>query len=958
MRRASAAWLLLYAVAGAGVVVGCGWMGTEHSVRFHSWRTERDFGRLPPLPFKARAGRPQRSGDAEEETALITQEDADAAWKTADEKTAGGDLAAARKLLLDFLANSESCRESCQSRRNSAADLLDAMSALDSGTSDAVVRSYVDARRAYDSWLAGQSTVEPVRAALELIPRDKNLDDNALYLRAAILYRENRKEESAQAFGELIARHPRSEKREAALLMSGMATMKGSASFGGEYATATDACPECRDEGWQAARASFLRLLKEYPRGRYRADARGWLAYLSARVGDTAEALVEYYRLLGDASEAVRVEARTSLTLIRGEADDDDMKRVESMLAAEPETALTYAYHNIYNYQPRSSMDAEASSESNPFEEYSNENYRWQAEQEEKARATLSRKELARVAAFATRLMRRHPRGGAGGGFALRVAQADLELGDARGALELARRALGEGVRDNERAAALWVKAVAEHRLREFDDARRTLSVLLAEYPQGDLTEGARRLLAMAAEDAGDIDAALEQYLALDYSDDMAYFVDVLMTPEQLASFVETHAEAKQHNELLYALGVRYLRAGRWNDARQTLARVVTTRGRKYDSPNWFGDSWSESGEKKKEEDPKYRFLYEYADEEGSTRDGGVLAQWVLRDVKTANDLERLEREAAQAAGDEARAEALYQFASYMYEGSNLLFYNPSAWAGRREQIFANYEESRYRAPAEGVRIWRYMQEHEAAAHALSVYLDVARRYPETRAARDALYTAAVCHERLSNFSSYWRYVYGMGLHAGDSVVTYHDVKRVYPNYRLPVGTNGWEPSTRTVSGQAAWPAAPKPEQLTRSARVRRKLKRAEAFAVRGWQLFGEVAGGRVRRWSLALLSLSCFLLVFRATRTQRATLFEILARFARREPRTPEVMPRPSSSFAAQEPYAPWARAFSGGRGVWQTLRRTLLDERGRAALAINFLTHGLLTALLWALTWALRSG
>jgi hypothetical protein len=31
-------------------------------------------------------------------------------------------------------------------------------------------------------------------------------------------------------------------------------------------------------------------------------------------------------------------------------------------------------------------------------------------------------------------------------------------------------------------------------------------------------------------------------------------------------------------------------------------------------------------------------------------------------------------------------------------------------------------------------------------------------------------------------------------------------------------------------------------------------------------------------------------------------------------------------------------------------------LDERGRVALVVNFFTHGLLTALVYAVTWALR--
>jgi hypothetical protein len=34
----------------AATVLGCGWPGTDHSVRFNFYRTAKEFGRLPPLP--------------------------------------------------------------------------------------------------------------------------------------------------------------------------------------------------------------------------------------------------------------------------------------------------------------------------------------------------------------------------------------------------------------------------------------------------------------------------------------------------------------------------------------------------------------------------------------------------------------------------------------------------------------------------------------------------------------------------------------------------------------------------------------------------------------------------------------------------------------------------------------------------------------------------------------------
>ncbi len=128
----------------------------------------------------------------------------------------------------------------------------------------------------------------------------------------------------------------------------------------------------------------------------------------------------------------------------------------------------------------------------------------------------------------------------------------------------------------------------------------------------------------------------------------------------------------------------------------------------------------------------------------------------------------------------------------------------------------------KYRVANEAQILWNSTQEHERLARALNIYLDVVNRFPRTRAARDALYTAAVCHERLSNYNPYWREIYEKGLHAGQRMVTYADVKATYPNYQLPRGTFGWQPSTRTVNDGPGWAAAPKPlPRLTKRERLK-----------------------------------------------------------------------------------------------------------------------------------------
>lgn len=958
-------WLriALFIAAATATVIGCGWPGTEHSARFNGFQTEREMGRLPPLPTLANGKTDLREQWRSEElwddpaSEAYTGEgrtaETNALWDKAEAAEQGGNLNLAATLLGDYLARTEVGRDLWftplyrQARRNSAIDRLDAMTSLKHGARAEAVQSYLDARRAYD-----EQSFDEVETALAAVPAIESLRDNVAYLRAAVSYQTESYDDAASAFGKLARQFPHSEKREAALYMAALSTMKTSESFtattGDEAhlqagrrdysadspAQREDGPPplvECCDEAWRAARAAFQRLLGEFPRGRFSTDARGWLAYLLLRANDRAGALVEYYRLLGDQQDqSARVEAAFSLTLVRHHATDDEMRRVEKELADEPAPALAYAYHNIYNY---------ATNPGCQFEDYYSDN-EWEAKAQATRVSALQRAELAHVAAFASGLMQRYPRAEVGGSFSVRLAGANLELGENQLAAEQARRALALKVRGAERARALWIAGVAAHRLRDYTSARRTLSTLVAENPQGELTEGARRLLAMVAEDAGDIDAALEQYLSLKYETDVAYFVDVLMTTAQLENFIERHTDIAQRDELLYALGVRYMRARLWNDARRTLARVRTTSEQ---SGRFNYASESNPGQPS---DSNYRRL----DPKESDTGPGVSARLLLSDIRTIDDMERLEREVALAEGDEAKAEALYQLASYQYQSSTLLFYNPLAWKlGRYWNLSQLEANGRYRATGEAETLWRYMQEHEPIARALVIYLHVVRSFPQTRAARDALYTAAVCHERLSNYNEYWRAMYAAGQHAGDRMVTYRDVRIAYPDYQLPRATYAWEPSTRTVSGGPGWAAPPKPQpRLTR----RQRLKQ---YVERFWEWLGVFWKEKALRWLVAGLAIVSALFASSFAASARKLL---RAHMGRRRIRRRHLRRWLRAYRAGQLTHTLSDEAQALAQLIAHQALRLALHPRGRSVLALNLLAHGLLFALLVAIVRTLHPG
>ncbi len=861
---AACALLLICAVA-VSTAIGCGWsFATEHSVRFTGYSTKSEFTRLPPLPVKPDARRKALVAsqaleeEAEYEAGERREAELDDLWVRAGNAEQQRNYTLSARLLREYLQQSAAEYDGgwwdvapLQLRRNSAVDRLDALMALGQGAKPAALSAYLALRREYDQALLGEIeapiSFNALRQKLDEMKPHPALADNTAYLHAATLHREEKTDEARKAFSELANKYRRSEKREAALLMVGRAEVKR---FEQTLKEADNEMDQNRWRARQSARETLQQCLRDYPRGRFSTDARGWLARLSLLEGDHAVALVEYYRLLSEATDPISRESLlASLRLTRHHVTDEEMRQVEATLADEPAAALTYAYHNLYNYAPNAGyykLDCEG--QYFEMDDQKREDFSRRAERDEKAR----------VVAFADKLLRRYPRAAVGGGFALRLAQAQLEMGEYAPASRSASLALLLGVKDRERTEALWVKGSSELHLQNPAAARMTLKQLITEFPESDLAEGAGRMIAMAAEDAGDLDGALEQYIALGYEDDIAYFIDVLMTPEQLAGFIARHAASPRLNELNHALAVRYLRGNRWAEARAALAKVKVTEA---DSGDGYYDG-------EKIDDP-VEFRSSGRTAKVPSYAPGIAARWLWRDQKTIEDLQRLKTEADQAQDDEAKAEALYQLASYLYQSSSLLFYNPGLWGGSRhykleELAFGNS----FRAPGEAQLLRQHMQEHEPVAHALEIYLEIARRFPSTRAARDALYTASVCHERLSDYNNYWRNLYGMGMHAGARLVTYKDVRREYPGYQLPRGTIGWEPRTRTVNGGAGWTAPPKPApRLTRRARLKQQfadsyvgLRRKQEGAV-AWlsELWNGLVAGLIYSVLAVILLAACY---------------------------------------------------------------------------------------------------
>lgn len=782
-------------------VWACAWLQTEHSVRFNAYYTPRQLELLPPLPKNSRAYNNEQQSWHEKhdvESMYVDEEKVEQAlgelWEKAQRARARNDLSALKGQLTIFLDKTVYARElpaDLMKKRNSAIDQLDALRALEQGSSPDKVTDYLSARTSLD-----KSSVEPdFYELLQSVKKDPNLRDNAEYLRAADLYQKLEYNEAASRFFRLAARYPDSEKREAALYMAAICALKQSLAYTSYLEQSDDLDVEfLKDEYWQKARQGFARVMREYPRGRYYNDARGWLAFLAHRTGDRVTALVNYYQMLAEVKDLnARLEGGVSLTLTRHHASEEEMEKVEAHLANKPAAALAYAYHELYNY-PEHSCGLPGVSDSpanfcfiSCFSQQDEEGG-WELKHQ-----TGDEHSIRRVAAFATRMMKRYPASAINGPFVNRLAMAQLEINNNEEAQRLAEKALKMGLEGEEPAYALWVLGVARYRMKDHDRAIDALTNLVEQFPRSRFTENTHRLLAMAYEDIGDLTQALHHYLAINYYLDAVYIMDVLMPVEQLEAYVNTQRENKRYNEILYSLGVRHLRAGNLERAEAAFNRV---------HPASF--KMSPYADEERDQDAKSPEYY--------SNWQGVKSAWLLADYKTIENLEGLHKKIESAQGDEARAEALYQLGAYHYEASQYIYYNP-LWNGERYMKLHEIEElGGFRAAGEEQRLWQYFQSHESYSRALDIFLEVAERYPNTRAAKDALYSAAVCHERLANYNYYWREAYSRGLHSGKRMVTYDDVRRTYPRYAMPLGTYCWQPVTRTCSGEPAWAAPPKPQ--------------------------------------------------------------------------------------------------------------------------------------------------
>jgi tetratricopeptide (TPR) repeat protein len=305
-----------------------------------------------------------------------------------------------------------------------------------------------------------------------------------------------------------------------------------------------------------------------------------------------------------------------------------------------------------------------------------------------------------------------------------RLGTAALKLNDAPRASRLARRALAKRDERDSWAMATFVLATLDRRANRLRSAHAHYTQILEKWPRSYLVGAARENLALLEERFGNLPGALDHYTALGYREDVAYMIDARMPSGQLARYIDARPRHPKRSTLIFTLGMRYLREGKWSKAEATFGHLTEGQRRYLTAEN----------------DDFY------------TKDG-------LQDpTATLKALRGFDRQFRTARTRNGKAAALFAMGDYYYRHRDLVLYSLPAWHSVRAQAFVYSWNRAVALPADDRAVPRHHDEHEAAAHALRVFRRVVQDYPETSIAPRAAYWGACAANRLSNLNEYWRW--------------------------------------------------------------------------------------------------------------------------------------------------------------------------------------------------------
>ncbi len=585
-------------------------------------------------------------------------------------------------------------------------------------------RPFVAVLRLY---LQGIDAAKPTdaQAAFEHVYQDQSagfLREHALYQQACLAYDFWDFSRAIALYQKLLREFPKTEKLQAALIMIARSAVLPATAQGRQIAVGQNVLTQLR---------------KAFPYGRFHRAVLGLQGRIDFLTGKWPQALHAYFALddlpsveivrkamprAAQGSVYVRLLAaylrrlertRDYESYERAVFDIDHTRKAFSaqdaaafsrLLLRQPDIAPPYFYYRLYHTENRP-------------------------------------QDFANLAHLADELARLHPEAQLSPLVRVRLAEVYYQRRQYGKALQWAQRAAHPHAFDR----ALYVRGATLHKLKHYRAAITDFTALLQRFPASPLRHGAREELAILDEAVGDFGNALQQYFALDYTTDIAYLLDIKMTTPQIEALLRrpisrtqvlhiswynyssnapppTPPRYTEYDLLAYSLGLRYLRDEKWRQAETWLRRV----------PRKLYAAFS-AGRKKADFD--------------------TLSPEPLTAVHA---LGKLQRAIAAARSNNARAAAMYQYATYYSTHGSLLLYNPALWQGDRAYAFSFWWLPKHKTKQDLTLIQTYMYQHEVYARSRALCLEVARRYPHSAVAPRALYRAGCACRRLAKFNWWW----------------------------------------------------------------------------------------------------------------------------------------------------------------------------------------------------------
>ena len=311
-----------------------------------------------------------------------------------------------------------------------------------------------------------------------------------------------------------------------------------------------------------------------------------------------------------------------------------------------------------------------------------------------------------------------------------RIAQAAFVLKRTSAAKQYASRSLSKGSSNLDRALDTFLLASVAKREGRMQEARSGYESIVSRYPHSYLVGGAQENLAIIYEHEDRFGDALDVYQKLGYQYDVAYLLDIRMSPEEIAAYVEAHPRSKQIDLLRFSLGIRYLRDDKFRLAATELAKVPIRRREHFRKVLYPGE------EKSTDVDPEL----------------------IPDPLETARDLAHLYRLHRLARSLEAKALTLTRVADYYYDNRNLLLYNPALWHHMREVGIGDYWDTTVATNKDAKVLEAYHWKHECYARTLTLCRKILKEYPHASVRYRVAYRAGCAAERLARMNPYWRW--------------------------------------------------------------------------------------------------------------------------------------------------------------------------------------------------------